>query len=178
MDANSFRQRTSYFSGVLVGIVLMLALTSSVLWSGVSRAQDATPIIDATPAMASTPVAASVCDTVAPGVGSEAWIQTDLYFGTTMPDGSRMTDDAWQKFLDTEVTPRFPDGLTVLQGYGQFLDSQGVIRSEDSIVLVILRPYDDGTASVLIDEIREAYKTQFDQESVLRVDQPGACVSF
>ena len=144
--------------------------------SSSAQTHPATPQIRP-PVTAATPVA-NGCDAIAPGTGAEEWIQTELYFGTTLPDGSRMTDDAWQEFLDTEVTPRFPDGLTVLQGYGQFLDSKGVIDSEDSIVLIILRPYDDGTASALIDEIREAYKTQFDQESVLRVDQPGACVSF
>jgi len=179
MHGSSLQRRKSYFSVALLGIVLLLAIATPVLFFQVSRAQDAaTPVIDGTPVVASSPVAFNPCDTLAPGVGSEEWIRTELYFGTTLPDGTRMSDEQWQTFLDTEVTPRFPDGLTVLQGYGQWRNSSGVIASEDSIVLIILRPYDDGTASGLLDEIREAYKTQFDQESVLRVDQPGACVSF
>jgi len=46
-------------------------------------------------------------------------------------------------------------------------------------VVIILYPADpSGETSAKIQDIREAYKTQFDQESVLRADTPGVCVSF
>lgn len=136
--------------------------------------QDATPIGDE-----ATPAADSICEPLAPGVGSEAWIRTELYFGTTMPDGSRIADEDWQAFLDEEITPRFPDGLTVLEGNGQFLNSSGVIIAEDSIVLIIFYPPDAvEESSASIEEIRDAYEIQFEQESVLRVDSAPVCVSF
>lgn len=100
----------------------------------------------------------------------------ELYFGTTQKDGSTVSDAAWGNFLDEEVTPRFPDGLTVLRGYGQWRNSTGEIAKEGSIVLVILYfPSDESEAK--IEDIRAAYKDRFDQESVMRVDSAN-CVSF
>lgn len=139
--------------------------------SAVAMAQGAPP--------AATPVAAAGCEMMAPGVGAEPWIRTELYFGTTMPDGSMIPASTWRTFLDEEITPRFPAGLTVLEGYGQFLNSQGVIAKETSIVLVIFYPADTaGESSALLEEIRDAYETQFDQESVLRADAQPVCISF
>lgn len=100
----------------------------------------------------------------------------ELYFGTTQKDGSTVSDAAWGSFLDEEVTPRFPDGLTVLRGYGQWRNSSGEIAKEGSIVLVILYFPSDET-EVKIEDIRAAYKDRFDQESVMRVDSAN-CVSF
>jgi hypothetical protein len=132
----------------------------------------------ATP-VGATPVAASGCEALAPGTGAEAWIRIELYFGTTMPDGSMISQGAWQTFLDEEITPRFPAGLTVLEGYGQFLDSRGVITEENSVVLIIFIPADAvAESSASIEEIRDAYETQFDQESVLRADSVPVCISF
>src|SRR5262245_20034140 len=50
---------------------------------------------------------------------AEPFIRTELYFGTAKPDGV-VTDEEFHLFLDTEITPRFPDGLTLLKGDGQF----------------------------------------------------------
>lgn len=47
------------------------------------------------------------------------WNRTELYFGTGRPDGSVVSDAEFQQFVDIQVTPRFPDGLTLLAGYGQ-----------------------------------------------------------
>lgn len=126
-----------------------------------------------------TPVVAGGCEDLAPGVGSEPWIRTELYFGTTKPDGSALTDAEWQEFLDEEITPRFPAGLTVLTGYGQFLNSSGVIAREGSIVLIIFYPPDAvEESSASIEEIRDAYEEAFEQESVLRADSAPVCISF
>ena len=128
-----------------------------------------------------TPAATNPCDALAPGTGSEPWVQSELYFGRTIPgsDGGVVTDELWADFLDREVTPRFPDGLTVLDGYGQFLNASGVIAQEDSTVLIILYPLDEtGATSALLDEVREAYKAEFNQQSVLRTDTYPVCTAF
>lgn len=135
--------------------------------------------VSATPITAATPVALSACDAIAPGVGSEPWVRVELYFGTSQPDGEAVTDEEWQAFLDEEITPRFPDGLTVLDGYGQFLNSSDVIIAEESIVLIIFVPLEfAASSSVLIEEVRDTYETQFEQESVLRADSEPVCISF
>jgi hypothetical protein len=149
--------------------ILMFAASATV-----TSAQGATPVVDGTPMAATNP-----CDVTSPGTGAEPWIRTELYFGTSIPGGGEVSDAEWNAFLDAEITPRFPDGLTVLEGFGQFLTSEGVIAEEDSIVLIIFHPAEFvGESSDAIEEIRESYETGFDQESVLRVDAEPVCVSF
>lgn len=113
-------------------------------------------------------------------VGTEAFVRTELFFGTGKADGTAVTDEQFQQFLDDEVTPRFPDGLTVLSGLGQFKNSQGVTIEEKSFVLILLYPAAARRESdTKIEEIREAYKGAFAQESVLRVDdRRPARISF
>jgi hypothetical protein len=106
----------------------------------------------------------------------DLWIRTELYFGTSKPHG-QVSDMDFEGFVDSIVTPRFPDGLTLLTGYGQFRNSKGVIEQEKSHVLVLLYPPDDREANGEIEEIRDKYKRRFEQESVLRVDS-FAQVSF
>lgn len=111
--------------------------------------------------------------------GSVDFLRTELFFGTAKPDGV-VTDEEFFAFLDAVITPRFPDGLTLLKGDGQFRGEDGVIVKEDSFVLILLYPLEDFRASNRkIDVIRERYKDAFQQESVLRVDDPFAVrVSF
>ena len=73
--------------------------------------------------------------------------------------------------MTDEVTPRFPDGFTVLDGYGQWRNKEGKIVKEDSKVLVVLyKKADLKTATAKLDEIRVAYNKTFQQQSVLRMD--------
>jgi hypothetical protein len=101
---------------------------------------------------------------------SEIWSRTELYFGTSKPDGTVVTDPEFAQFIDRAVTPRFPDGLTLLTGYGQFKNSAGTIIRERSQVLILFYPVHTRDANKKIQEIRELYKAAFRQESVLRVD--------
>jgi hypothetical protein len=109
-------------------------------------------------------------------VGSN-WARTELFFGTSMPGGGVVSDEQFKAFLDTQITPRFPDGLTVLTGYGQFKLSTGVIQQERSFVLILLYPLSSHESNRRIEEIRTLYKARFSQESVLRADTNNA-VSF
>ena len=101
---------------------------------------------------------------------AEVWARTELYFGTNKPDNTEVTDTQFQDFIDHEVTPRFPDGLTLLTGNGQFRNSAGVLIREKSHVLILFYPVQTQDANKKIQDIRGAYKRYFAQESVLRVD--------
>jgi len=107
----------------------------------------------------------------------EVWKRTELYFGASRPDGTSVTTAEFMQFMDRQVTPRFPAGLTLLTGYGQYLDSTGVLVKERSMVLILLYPQDAKDADAKIQCIREQYKQDYGQESVLRVDN-FAWVSF
>jgi uncharacterized protein DUF3574 len=101
------------------------------------------------------------------------FIRTELYFGRNKPDGTEVSQKEFDKFLSGFVTERFPDGLTVLKGNGQFLNSEGDVERERSVVLILLYPVSArNEKSVKIEEIREEYKKRFLQQSVLRVDDP------
>ena len=108
---------------------------------------------------------------------AELWARTELYFGTNKPDGTVVTPAEFRQFVDDQVTPRFPDGLTLLTGYGQFLNSSGTVVKERSQVLILFYPGQTLETNLKVQAIREAYKNKFQQESVLRVDSAGL-VSF
>ncbi|WP_169736881.1 DUF3574 domain-containing protein [Pseudonocardia spinosispora] len=110
----------------------------------------------------------------------DAYSRTELFFGTNRAVGEPISDQEFTAFVDAEVTPLFPDGLTVLPGSGQFRGADGRLVRERSQVLVLIYPVStDGESGSKIDRIRELYKQKFAQESVLRVDdQDPSCVSF
>jgi hypothetical protein len=107
----------------------------------------------------------------------ELFARTELFFGRSKPDGSMVTDEQFRRFVDEVITPRFPAGLTVLTGTGQFRGSSGIVMREDSVLLILFYRSNDDPANGRIEEIREAYRSAFQQDSVLRVDSPS-CVSF
>ena len=107
------------------------------------------------------------------------FIRTEVFFGTLKSDGSLVSEEAFLKFRDTEITPRFPNGLTLLMGLGQFLSAQGVIIQEPSRLLILFYPVEERRHnSEKIEQIRERYKQMFDQESVLRADRCCELVGF
>src|SRR5690348_9403920 len=102
---------------------------------------------------------------------ADKYYRTELYFGRSKPDGSIITDEEWARFLNDVVTPRFPEGFTVLDGLGQYRNKSGRIIKEPSKVLVFLYSFKSRkTSRARIDEIRAAYVKLFNQESVLRLD--------
>ena len=106
-----------------------------------------------------------------PTVLSDKYIRTELYFGLNKKDGSEVTSDEWKKFVDDEVTPRFPDGLTIVEAVGQFRSATGVIVHEKSRMLILLyKKKDREKLDAGIEAIRKAYCKKLDQESVMRLD--------
>ncbi|MEV1083344.1 DUF3574 domain-containing protein [Streptomyces sp. NPDC050211] len=102
----------------------------------------------------------------------EPYIETQLFFGTARPDGGpAVTDKQFMAFIDKEVTPGFPNGLTVQSGRGQWKDMSGTIEKERSYELILLYPVTEaGPSDRKIEEIRRDYEKAFGQESVGRVD--------
>ena len=97
--------------------------------------------------------------------------RTELLFGA-----GTVSEGAWHRFLSSEVTPRFPAGLTALEGYGQWRAPNGTISKEHSRVLLLWHA-PDAKSDAALDAIRDAYKKRFHQRSVMRVDGED-CVSF
>jgi hypothetical protein len=107
--------------------------------------------------------------------GYQLAVHDSLYFGTAKPDGVVSAED-WARFLESTVTPRFPQGLTSTRASGQWRGPDGEIVREDSHVLQLLHPDDEPTEKA-IRELVDIYKRQFKQETVLRTTS-HTCASF
>ena len=91
-------------------------------------------------------------------------VEVDLYFGA-------IGEAEWKAFLDEEVTPRFPDGLSVIDVSGQWRNRQGAIGRERSKLLVIV-VFDAPAHAPRVQAIVDSYRQRYHQESVLRVERP------
>jgi hypothetical protein len=107
------------------------------------------------------------------------WVDTRLYFGLA-PDGDtrRASSDAqWQEFLDREVTPRFPAGLSVIDVNGQWQGIGNPAPVHVRTKLLIIDYPNTAENIAKIEDIRTAWKQRTHDQSVLKVTQP-ADVSF
>jgi hypothetical protein len=110
---------------------------------------------------------------------AQHWVDTHLYFGLGPADdpAKGVSESAWRDFLDQEVTPRFPAGLSVMDVYGQWQGKgEKVPERIRSKVLIVDYPTTAANASK-IEAIRAAWKQRTGDQSVLKVSEP-ADVSF
>ena len=101
----------------------------------------------------------------------------ELLFGRDIGHRLGVSDSNWARFVARELTPRFPDGLTISDTQGQWRDrDSGSIVHEPSKRVEIVLP---GTADddAKLDAVAAAYKHAFHQQSV-GVIVRNACVSF
>ncbi|NHO54708.1 DUF3574 domain-containing protein [Acetobacter estunensis] len=104
-------------------------------------------------------------------------LQVTLMFGMMRSDGRPVPESAWQAFLRTDITPRFPNGLTVLPAQGQWRErATGAIQSEPSRLVWIVTS-DTAHLSQRLEAIRAAWRSRFDQQSV-GVSLTAACSAF
>jgi len=117
-------------------------------------------------------------DAVHPDV-TKRWVDTRLYFGLGPADqplkGISETD--WRAFLDREVTPRFPDGLSVLDVYGQWQGKNEPAPERLRTKCLIIDYPDTAENRAKVEAIRAAWKEKTGDQSVMRVTEP-ADVSF
>jgi hypothetical protein len=74
-----------------------------------------------------------------PSSRPQRFVRTELFFGTAAP-GSAVTQEQFMAFLDEEVSPRFPDGLTLFKGHGRFTGDDGALVKEEPFVVILLHP--------------------------------------
>lgn len=107
------------------------------------------------------------------------WVDTRLYFGLA-PEGDTRhasSDAQWQDFLDHEVTPRFPAGLSVIDVNGQWQGVHNPAPVHVRTKLLVIDYPDTAENAAKIEAIRSAWKQRTHDQSVLKVTQP-ADVSF
>jgi hypothetical protein len=107
--------------------------------------------------------------------GLETMTEAQLFLGRNIPGGGQVSEADWQSFLDDEITPRFPDGLTVEDAVGQWRGGGGLVPEPSKRLTIVLRGSADEQSK--LSAIREAYKRRFNQDSVLLLEYRG-CGSF
>ena len=114
-----------------------------------------------------------------PGIKLEMYFGLGLNVGNTTGVSAQITNDAWNKFVDDVITPRFPDGLSVVDiSNGQWLSTTtGTIEKEKSKLLILLMA-DTHENLRKVKEISEIYCQQFLQESVLINKVPSEAYCF
>jgi hypothetical protein len=100
-----------------------------------------------------------------------------LLFGRNVEDRARVSEAEFNGFVAKEVSPRFPEGFTVIDATGQWRDARrGTIVHEAAKIIEIVLPAGEDNRRK-IEAIVEAYKLQFQQQSVGLIVAP-ACVRF
>lgn len=104
-------------------------------------------------------------------------VVADMYFGRNIGGELGVSDAQWEAFVAAEITPRFPDGLTIADAEGQWRDSAtGAIVREPSKQLTVFLS-EEGRDRAALQTIADAYKSQFQQQAVALVIE-RSCVSF
>src|ERR1700684_2200427 len=101
----------------------------------------------------------------------------ELLFGRNIGGRLGVSEAQWGRFVDREISPRFPDGLTVLDAKGEWRDAvrKTIVHEPSKVVEIVLPGRPDDVEQ--LNQIAQAYKTRFRQQSVGIVIR-GACVSF
>jgi Protein of unknown function (DUF3574) len=122
-----------------------------------------------------TPAAAQA-DTCPKGLKSHA--VAEMIFGRNIGDVvGGVSEEEWLRFLDEVVTPRFSDGLTVIDAYGQWWNAPeaSIEREPSKILLIVLK--NETAQRAQLAEIAVAYKRRFSQQSVILMLR-RACIAF
>lgn len=117
-------------------------------------------------------------DSAHPGQ-TKSWVDTRLYFGlgpVAHPEQG-VSEADWRGFLDGEVTPRFPDGLSVVDVYGQWQGKNQTTPERLRSKMLIIDYPDTTENRAKVEAIRSAWKQKTGDQSVMRVTE-RADVSF
>jgi hypothetical protein len=116
--------------------------------------------------------------TAAPCHGTQqSRMVAELLFGRDIGRSIGVSESDWAGFVAREMTPRFPDGLTITDAVGERRDPDtGSTAEEPSKHVEIVLP-GNADDEARLDAVVAAYKREFHQQSV-GVIVRSACVSF
>jgi hypothetical protein len=93
-----------------------------------------------------------------------------MFFGLS-EHGTPIANEQWQDFVDKAITPRFPEGLTIVHANGQYRSSGGEVAKEPTAILILLHKKENFRRDdALLNSIAKEYDVRFQQESVLKCD--------
>jgi hypothetical protein len=101
----------------------------------------------------------------APGAGSPMAVFT-VYLGKAIPGRDDLTEKEWRAFQDETVTANLPNGYTVLDANGGWMNpiTRKTIKEATKVLVAALPESPDSLAA--IERIRSAYQIKFHQQLV------------
>lgn len=109
--------------------------------------------------------------------GQQTMLSAELLFGRKIGNRIGVSEAAFRRFVDEEVTPRFPDGLTILDASGQYRDRERGMLIREPSKLLLITTSDESANREKLAAIVDAYKSRFSQQSVGLILK-SACASF
>lgn len=98
-------------------------------------------------------------------------VEYDLYMGMSIKGRSPVSAKEWQQFLDDSVTPRFPEGISVVDVGGQYLYEGAQKPARENSKLLILVYEDTPEVEKKVRAIVHDYAVKFSQESVMVIQK-------
>jgi hypothetical protein len=95
-------------------------------------------------------------------------MKTELYFGLSNEQGT-ISDSVWVEFKKNNID-EILGGYTMINARGYWTSYSGKKVSEDSRVLILIHN-DSEVTNRKIDSIINLYKSEFNQESVMKTQQ-------
>ena len=95
-------------------------------------------------------------------------VKTELYFGLLKPDGTSVSGEEWQAFVDKSVCPLF-EGFTVVDAVGQCKNADGKIVKEATKMLIIVQ--EDGDDDNF-GKVKKAFNKAFPKNAFFKVSYP------
>jgi hypothetical protein len=104
-------------------------------------------------------------------------VVAQLFFGRDVPGRAPVSDAEWSDFAARTIAGQFPDGFTIYDGEGAWLDPQtkSMSREATKTLLVAAEPTPDLGARLAA--VMDSYRSRFAQESVGLVTHT-ACAAF
>ncbi|GGA26181.1 hypothetical protein GCM10010981_13580 [Dyella nitratireducens] len=107
------------------------------------------------------------------GESASKWVETRLTVDLNLPEES-LSEEKWRGFVDTIITPRFPDGLSAIVPDGNEASRRGMTAQRS--IQVIIDHTDTPENRAKIEEIRSYWKAYSGKE--MRKDIYKVKVSF
>jgi hypothetical protein len=104
-------------------------------------------------------------------------VVAELFFGRSIPGREPLNDVEWGEFAQRVIADNFPDGFTVIDTEGGWLDPRGgkLMREPGKLLIVAADPGSEPAQR--IGAVIESYRRQFHQQSVGVVTQQS-CAAF
>jgi hypothetical protein len=98
-------------------------------------------------------------------------LKSEVFFGLRLPDGKTVSEADWGKFLAEVVVPRFPAGLTVMDGAGRSAGAGNAVNPTK--ILVVVHP-NVGDSQDKISQIKAEYRKRFGANAgIFHIDAPA-----